>query len=487
MMNRELLIEYTPDLVRAAVLEDGKLCEMHRERVQGKKQTDSLYLGRVKAIRPSVGAAFVDIGEETHAFLPIRDGSRIKCGDFVIVQGCAIQAVDTKGLRISDKINLSGKWLVLVPDGTGVHVSKKIKDPVLREALIQSVEPICPPDCQVIIRTASSDVTDSALRDELNELETLWLDIKRKAAGMLKPGLLHEPLDLVQQMIRDTGSTLSRIVVNNSIKARKVEELRLRGWLHKDCQIEYFDEHAQLLNDVFSLDTQVDKALRKRVWLNCGGYLVFDLCEALTVIDVKSGKLVLGRDVEDTALRVNLEAAKEIARQLRLRDIGGMVLVDYIDMKDEQHREQLLHIIRSEAFKDRSQVHVLGMTKLGLVEMTRKRKGEQLDKSLQSTCKVCDGSGRLLSAEECAFRALRQVKRLAISGQRGPFLIRCAAPVAAVLSSLSAPAEQCDVYVAAESARHFERFEINQMDDHAVPPKGAVRLSEGNNEKITSN
>lgn len=475
-MIRELLVEYTPELVRTALLEDGKLCEIHRERVKCKQRTDSLYYGRIQSIRPSVGAAFVDIGEETHAFLPTLDGSKFKCGDYVIVQGTAVQSVDTKGLRVSDQINLAGKWLVLVPGGQGVRLSKKIKDPVLREALMNAAAPVCPCGCGLIVRTASSDVTESSLQEEVHELESLWMEIQMKAAGMMAPGLLYEPLDLVHRTIRDIGGFIDRVIVNDKQAADQMESLRERGWISQTTEISYFEESSRLLFDVYALDMQIDKALKRRVWLNCGGYLVVDLCEAMTVIDVNSGKMVLGRNIEDTALRVNLEAAREVARQLRLRDIGGMVIVDYIDMKEEQHREQLINMIREEAKKDRSQVNVLGITKLGLVEMTRKRKGEQLDKTLQTNCKACDGSGRFLSAEEVAFRVLRQIRRMIISGQRGPFLIRCASPVAGMLTDMRTIDERHTVYVLSESSKHFEHFEINQMDDSAVPPKGAVRL-----------
>ena len=475
-MNRELVIEYTPVLIRAALIEDGRLCELHRERIQAKKQTDSLYYGRVESIRPSVGAAFVDIGEERNAFLPIREGAGFKCGDFILVQGTAVQAVNTKGLRISDRLNLAGKWLVLAPGGEGVHTSKKIRDPELCEALIRTVEPLCPRGCGFIVRTASSDVTEKALADEAQALRQLWLEIQERARGMVRPGLVYEPADLSTRLIRDVGSTVTRVVVNDREGARRMEQLRKQGWIDESASIEYFDEASQLMNDVFSLDAQVDKALKRRVWLDCGGYLVFDACEALTVVDVNSGKMMLGRDTEDTALRVNLEAAREVARQLRLRDIGGIIIVDYIDMKEAEHRELLLRVIREEAQRDRAQVHVGGLTRLGLVEMTRKRKGEQLDKALQTTCRVCDGSGRMLSAEEAAFRALRQVRRMLASGQRGPFLIRCAAPVAAALAGMRAPNEAHRVYASPEPVKPYERFEINQIDERTALPKGAALL-----------
>lgn len=476
MKNQKLLIEYTPDFVRAALFEDGKLCELHHERPQNTKKTESLYWGRVVSIRPSVGAAFVDIGLDLHAFLPLEEGKRIKCGDCLIVQGIAVQSVDSKGMRISDRINLAGKWLVLVPGDHGVHISKKIKDGQLREALTHAVEDVCPENCGLIVRTASTDVTRDMLVNEARALEQLWHDIQLKAKGMTRPGILHEPLGLEQQLIRDVGSTLSSIVVNDAKAAERIGCMKESGWIPLSVNVEFFEERTQLLCDVYSIDPQVDKALKKRVWLDCGGYLVIDLCEALTVIDVNSGKMVLGRDTEDTAFRVNLEAAREIARQIRLRDIGGIIIVDYIDMMNEQHRQQLLQVICDEAKNDRSQVTVAGMTKLGLVEMTRKRKGVQLDKALRVSCKTCSGCGQILSADENASRALRQVRRMIVAGQRGPFLIHCALPVVQALASLTAPDHKHAVYAVAENGWHFERFEINQLDDRAPLTKKAVQL-----------
>ena len=478
-MKRELLIEYTPDLVRAALLEDGKLCELHRERVRRKKLTDSLFCGVVKAIRPSVGAAFVDIGEELNAFLPIQEGQSLKCGDYVIVQGTAVQAVDTKGLRVSSKINLAGKWLVLVPGSSGVHVSKKIKDPGLRDSLISVVSPLRPQTCGLIVRTASADITEDALKKEAAELEGLWLSIQCKAKGMVKPGLLYEPADLIERLIRDIGNTLTRVLVNDRAILNRINALSVQGWMNDSSQIEFFDEEKHLMNDVFSLDAQVDRALRKRVWLDCGGYLVFDSCEALTVVDVNSAKMTLGRDAEDTAIKVNLEAAVEIARQLRLRNIGGIIIADYIDMVTAEHRELLLKTIKEEAQRDRSSVTVHGITNLGLVEMVRTRKEEQLSKALQSACKVCGGDGSLLSAEESAFRVVRQLRRMILAKQRGPFLIRCSSHVASALQEMEVPDTDQPVYAVSEQGKNHERFEINQLDTHAVLPKGVIQLNKG--------
>ena len=478
-MKRELLLECASDEIRAAVLEDGRLCEIYQEGVNHKKLTETLFLGRVQSIRPTVGAAFVDIGEALHAFLPLKEGTSLRCGDMIIVQGTAVQSVDTKGLRISDTVNLAGKWLVLIPGERGVRYSKKIKDPQLRAALAEWVEPLCPEGCGLIVRTASADVDPDALAEEVEILRKRWDQITVKAAGMTKPGVLFEPLDLGMRLVRDIGNTLSRVVSSDEDTIGRLTAARNDGWLSPETEIVRFDESAGLMNDVFSLDAQVDKALKKRVWLDCGGYLVFDACEALTVIDVNSGKMILGKDTEDNALRVNLQAAEEIARQLRLRNIGGIIVVDYIDMKMEEHREALLQRIKACSQADRSVVTVGGMTRLGLVEMTRKRQGEQLDRSLQVQCKTCTGNGRFLSGEEVARRALRQVRRMEIAGQRGPFLIRCAAQTASALQNLSAEKLHAPVYALAEGGRHAERFEIEQLDFSAALPKGAMQLRKG--------
>ena len=477
-MKRTLLIEHTPNIIRTALFEDEKLSDIHQERRKSKKLTESLFLGRVQAIRPSVCAAFIDIGEPLNAFLPLGENSTLKCGDYVIVQGTAVQAVDTKGLRVTDAINLAGKWLVLVPEAGDVRISKKIKDTALRESLLEAVTPLCPEGCGLIVRTASGDVTLEALSNEVQELHALWQSVCRKAEGARKPGVIHAPLSLDMRSIRDLGGTLGRVITNSSACFEQLLEAKQSGWLQEEAKIELFSEERQLMCDAFALDMQTDKALKKRVWLDCGGYLVFDNCEAMTVVDVNSGKMVLGRNTEDTALRVNLEAAQEIARQIRLRDIGGMIVADFIDMREEAHRMQLIEAMKTAVLLDRAKVHVYGMTRLGLLEMARTRKGEQLSRAMQTACKVCGGDGVLLSAEEAALRALRQIRRMHIAGQRGPFLIKCSVPSANALAQMQI---ECDtpVFAMGENGKHAAWFDIQQLDVNAQMPKGAVQLKKG--------
>lgn len=473
-MTRKLIIDDSFGYIRTAVLEDSALLEIHIEKQAADDQAENLFLGRIQSIKPSLHAAFVDIGTEINAFLPLREGMNLRCGDMLIVQGQAKQSTDTKGLRITDNVNLAGKWLVLLPGSSGVHISKKIKDPALRETLAALGKGICPPDCGLIVRTAGEGVTEQLLEDEAQFLHLLWQQIAAKAKGMTKPGLLHQRLPLHLQLVRDMND-LSEIIINSERGLRQIESMQKGQALSSDTLIHHFHETDTLIFDAYNVETQIDKALKKRVWLPCGGYLVIDHCEAMTVIDVNSGKMILGRDLEDTALRVNLEAAQEAARQLRLRDIGGIVIIDFIDMREEAHRQLLLKTMKEAAAGDRAQITVEGFTHLGLMEITRKRKHEQLRKGLRTSCSYCSGMGEVLSGEEVARRALRQVRRMILSGQRGPFVIRCGASCAQALLSMALP-EHADVYCCTVSGRHAEKYDIEQIGAGMPIPKDACLL-----------
>ena len=479
-MKRELIFDCAPDWVRAAVMEDGVLCELHSEPVGSTKATESLFCGRVEQIRPSVGAAFVNIGLERNGFLPLGElGEKPpRCGDMLIVQGAARQETEGKGLRLTVRLNLAGKALVLVPGGQGAHVSKKVKDPQVCEQLQEAASALCPEGCGLIVRTASQDVTAALLEEEANALWQQWQDIQRRAAGMTRPGVLLERLTLDRRLIRDmAGRELARIVTNSRTCATALADMQSRGLIPDTARIERFEENDRLLYDAMGIEPQIDRALKKRVWLPCGGYLIIDRCEAMTVIDVNSGKMVLGRSVEDTALRVNLEAAREAARQLRLRDVGGMVVIDFIDMALPEHREALTRALRDAVKDDRAQVKVFGLTPLGLMELTRKRVHAELHRQLCAPCTYCSGAGEVLSPAEIARRALYAVRRRALSGQPGPYLVRLSPAAAQALAGRISPPE-CAVYALGVPGRHAETFDMESVDPAAGLPKGAVRLVE---------
>lgn len=474
-MMRNLYIDDQPGYIRAALVEDGVLSELLSEQQSEADQTESMYLGRVQAIRTSVNAAFVDIGSGQNAFLPMDERMKLRCGDMIIVQGAAKQTTDSKGLRVTERISLAGRWLALLPGGGEVRISKKVKEPALRARLFELGREICPTGCGLIVRTASGDATEERLREEALQLEALWREIGRKASGMAKPGLLHQPEPLYMRLARDLRE-VSGIYVSSNRAFEALSCAQKEQKIDPDAQIVRYEEREQLIFDAFAIETQIDKALKKRVWLPCGGYLIIDPCEAMTVIDVNSGKMTLGRDTEDTALHVNLEAAEEIARQIRLRDIGGIIVIDFIDMREEQHRRQLVDRMKQAVSADRSPVKIEGLTRLGLMEMTRRRVHHPLRKVLRTACSYCGGCGEVLSGEEVARRALRQVRRLLLSGQRGPFVVRCAPAAAQALSRMETPDEGTQVFALAVSGRHAERFDIEQTGAGTPVPKEAAAL-----------
>ena len=474
IMERVLFIDAQPDYTRAAITENGILCEVMSEKQNAEDQTESIFLGRVQSIRNSIHAAFIDIGTDQNAFLPLDDDHTLRCGEHIIVQGAAKQATDSKGLRVQAKINLPGKWLVLIPESSGVHISKKIKDTALREELLALGQEICPIGCGMIIRTVSEEASEELLSHEAAALYDRWRNIQRKAVGMTRPGVISQKESVVMRLARDLKE-ITRIVVNQESIYDLLIQAQRDQRVSAETEIVLYKENAQLIFDAFSIENQIDKALKKRVWLPCGGYLIFDFCEALTVIDVNSGKMILGRNLEETALRVNLEAADEIARQLRLRDVGGIVVIDFIDMKREVDRKLLLERMKAAVKSDRTQVSVEGITRLGLLELTRKRANATLHKALRTSCSYCSGNGEVLSGEETARRALRQVRRLLISGQRGPFVVRCSSAAAQALVCMNAPEEQT-VYACAVQGKHAEKYEIEQCGNGIAIPKEAIAL-----------
>ena len=476
-MKRELIIDCKSGGMRAAVLEDGELVELHVENGMPESQTETLYYGRVQAVRPSVHAAFVEIGQELNAFLPLEEGMKLKSGDMLIVQGVAKQTTQSKGLRVSARVNLTGRGLVLIPGETGVHISKKVKNPEMRARLAEIGREICPPECAVIIRTASENVTAEQLKAEAEILLSTWQDACQRAKGMVKPGILVKPEPLPMRLMRDLAGNLERVVINDREDFEALCQAQKDGRLPQETRIEYADEQKTLLFDAFNLETSIDKALKNRVWLPCGGYLVFDFTEALTVIDVNSGKMIAGKSMEETVLRVNLEAVKELARQIRLRDVGGIIVVDLIDMEKEKNRQAVLAALKEAAKSDRMPVKVEEITRLGLLEMTRKRKGEQLRRALRTTCSVCSGSGELLGEEEIARRALRQARRMALAGQRGPFVIGLAEKAAKVLETMPQP-DNCPPIYALASGGYREKFSVMQPGEGEIPEQ-AVALQAG--------
>ena len=416
---KEVLIESRPTLDRVAMLEDGKLVEIHYEDKERVQLVGSIFKGRIQNVLAGMQAAFVEIGQERNAYLSISDVNipvqaevreeppainRIfKKGQEVLVQ-VVKEPFGTKGARVSTQISLPGRYLVIGTGADYVGMSKKIYEPEERERLSEIMWRIKPAGMGLIARTVAVGVPEEALREDMENLLAQWQEIQRAAACTNPPALLHKEEGLIQRTIRDMAAeSVDRILVEN---CPEVED-----WVDEALisRIEYIDFD---LFESRGIEPLVDKALQRRVWLPSGGNIYIDTTEALTVIDVNTGKYVGKADFAATVLKINLEAAEEIAYQLRLRDIGGIIVVDFIDMREEEDRQAVIDCMNAALQRDRTKSRIVGFTPLGLLELTRKKVRQHLSSALTEHCRLCDGTGYMLSAKALSWRAAQMLVRL---------------------------------------------------------------------------
>lgn len=417
-MIKDILVDLKPDQTRVAILEDGELAELYIETPEQEKLIGNIYRGMVERVLPGMQCAFVDIGMDRNAFLYVgdigsykNDGShhftvsndkiedRIKQGQEITVQVIK-EAIETKGPRVTTNITLPGRNVVLSPVSSGIGISKKIIDATERERLKKTAERLCPEGMGLIIRTAAEGLDEADLESDILLLIKQWEKICQKETSGTVPRCLHQEPGLVQKLARDLlNADVHRFIMNDYRAHQELLE-RLEDLSPEMKQkVTYFYNDYDLF-EYYHIETSIQKALSRKVWLKCGGYVIFDKTEALTVIDVNTGKYTGKDDLEETILKTNLEAAITIAKQIRLREISGIILIDFIDMKENSHKEQVLSVLREAVKPDRSKVVVLGMTRLSLVEMTRKKIRNTLQEVLTMPCPVCGGTGRRNKIQE---------------------------------------------------------------------------------------
>ena len=489
-MTRTLLLETLRGETRLAVIEDDRLCELYVERPNADEGVGSIYLGRVENVLPGMNAAFVDIGMEKNGFLYAGDihvGDRelqkrldslrierlVRPGQEILVQVVKAQS-GQKGHRVSSHLTLPGRTLVLLPEVAYIGVSKKITDSTERERLRGAAKALLGDSAMgLIVRTAAEGVDDAALEREFAGLVTQWRDIARAAEHAIAPKQVYSNNSLTLRCVRDClDADVDAVWADGQPLYDQLKACADRLAPQWSDRIRLHDSETPLF-DLYRVDAQLDKALRKYVWLKSGGSLVIEETEAMTVIDVNTGKFTGKRDLEDTLFRLNCEAAEEIARQLRLRDIGGIVIVDFIDMAERARNDQLLEVLR-ECFKsDRSRAAVVGMTGLGLVEITRKKARRPLSKQLLHTCSDCGGDGMVLSHETTARRIVREIWRRRRGGETHPMLIEAAEPVIKWLKTIGVPGDGA-VY-AHKADRGPGEYDISPADA-AHLPEGAKQL-----------
>lgn len=453
---KEIMVTVDIDETRAAVLEDGDLVELSVERPVHQRVVGNIYKGKVENVLPGMQAAFVDIGLDRNSFLYVDDAlpgkaevegesvgvaptraltikELVHSGQEIIVQ-VAKEPIGTKGARVTRHITLPGRFLVLMPHVDYIGVSRRIGDEKERDRLKQLAAKVKPPGAGLIVRTVAEGAQEEELAKDAAFLTRLWERISQRAKTASAPSLLHRDLGLVHRIVRDWfDDTVGQMIIDDRDEyTRALEVLDLHAPTLKD-RMKLYTRLDQSLFDFHGIEMEIEKALKKRVWLKSGGYIVIDQTEALTAIDVNTGKFVGTTNLADTVFKTNLEAAREIAKQLRLRDIGGIIIIDFIDMEIQDHRNNVLKDLEEALRKDRTRANVLGLTQLGLVEMTRKKSRQNLDEALMRSCHYCDGRGKLLSEESMARRVRAEIRRILKQSSSEAVLMEVHPSVAALL------------------------------------------------------
>ena len=422
-MADEILINVTPRETRVAVMSAGVVQELLIERSSGRGLVGNIYMGRVARVLPGMQSAFVEVGLQRAAFLHVADiwenrepGKPIEKilaeGQPILVQ-VVKDAIGSKGARLSTQISIAGRLLVYLPHDPHIGISQRIEDENGRAQLRDRLKELLPPDEKggFIVRTLAEDAAEADLAADLAYLRQLWAAIRERSLGATPPSLLYEDLSLAQRVLRDiVSSQTARALVDSRENYQKLAAFAQRYMPQIAGRLEHYTGERPLF-DLYNVEDEIEKALSRRVELKSGGYLIIDQTEAMTTIDVNTGGFVGSRNFDDTIFKTNLEAAQAIARQLRLRNLGGIIVLDFIDMQSEEHRGAVLEEFKRALARDRTRITVNGFTALGLVEMTRKRTRESLAHVLCEPCPTCQGRGEVKTADTVCYEILREILR----------------------------------------------------------------------------
>lgn len=428
-MTEDILINVTPFETRVAIVEQGAVQELHIERSIQRGQVGNLYLGKIVRVLPGMQSAFVDIGLERAAFIHVADlrqnrAERANNGTFTPIekllfegQPLMVQVIKdplgTKGARLSTQISIAGRMLVYLPFDPHVGISQKIESEEDRLALRGRVQKLMPEGEKggFIVRTQAEGATDEELAADISYLKILWESIQKKLKSEPAPALLHADLTLEQRVLRDmVGPHTGTIRVDSRSTTQQLKEWAKVYTPSVLSRIKHYSGERPLF-DTANVDEEIARALSRRVDLKSGGYLIIDQTEALTTVDVNTGGFVGGRNFDDTIFKTNLEAAVAVARQLRLRNLGGIIILDFIDMEDPEHRSAVLAELSKALSKDRTRTTVSGFSQLGLVEMTRKRTRDSLAHQLCEVCPTCESRGIIRTARTMCYEILREILR----------------------------------------------------------------------------
>jgi ribonuclease G len=450
-MPKELIINATDHETRVALVENGTLQELFIERPTECDIAGDIYKGQVLRVLPGMQAAFVDIGLDQAAFIYVADvlndyhefeqlmqlsreeedevfgesdgNERPPSLDqaFMIEEllheGQEIMAqaskapIGNKGARITSRVSLPGRLLVLMPTTSHIGVSRRIEDEKERSRLKEALAAIRPDNYGFIARTVSEGVDTEKLANEMEFLISLWEEIQKKNANAPVPSLLHKELNVTLRAVRDLFTQeVDKLVIDSKAGYEEILQFLDTFMPKLKDSVELYEEPEPIF-DAYNMESEISRALKKKVWLKSGGYIVIEHTEALVAIDVNTGRFVGKHNLEETILKTNLEAVKEIAYQIRLRDIGGLIIIDFIDMEKKSNRERVFNVLKDALKKDRSKTNVLPLSELGLIEMTRKRTRETLNRMLCEPCFYCEGEGYLQSKRTICYNIYRDMRR----------------------------------------------------------------------------
>ncbi len=456
-MAGKIIINITLEQTRVALLDtNAQLSELYIERKKDASLVGNVYKGKVVKILPGMQSAFVDIGLEKAAFLhaadvlsgfdysifgedieetvplnlPIED--MLQEGEDVFVQ-VSKDSIGTKGARVTSHITLPGRHLVLMPGVEHIGVSRKIMEESERTRLKDLISEMKPKNFGFIIRTASAACTEEDLKKDIDYLMLLWENIRINKEKVGAPHILYSDLDLALRSVRDLlGNEIDKLIIDSEHEYGKLSDFVNTYFAKLIAKIKLY-EGVEPIFDAYGIELEIPKALGKRVWLKSGGYIVLDQTEALTSIDVNTGKFVGKASLEDTIFKTNIEAVKEIAYQIRLRNLGGIIIIDFIDMEKEENRKKLFSVFQAAMSKDRAKCTILEVSELGLIQMTRKRVRESLERILCEPCQYCDAKGFIKSPTTVCYEIFMELRRIGIKKKNCKIMISANPQVAALI------------------------------------------------------
>ena len=428
-MTEDILVNVTPFETRVALVAQGAVQEIHLERSIQRGHVGNIYLGKVVRVLPGMQSAFIEIGLERAAFMHIADvrenraerslGTTPTPIEKLLFEGQSLMVqvikdpLGSKGARLSTQISIAGRMLVYLPHDPHIGISQKIGSEEDRQALRERVQALMPADEKggFIVRTQAEGASDEELRADIAYLRKLWASVQQAARFLPATSLLHQDLTLAERVLRDmTTPSTARILVDSRSTCASLKSWATTYTPSIADKISHYSSERPLF-DTANIEEEIIKALSRRVDLKSGGYLIIDQTEALTTVDVNTGGFVGGRNFDDTIFKTNLEAAQAIARQLRLRNLGGIIILDFIDMDDEGHRQAVLAELNKALSLDRTRVTVNGFSQLGLVEMTRKRTRESLANQMCEPCPTCQSRGNIRTNRSICYEILREILR----------------------------------------------------------------------------